>query len=49
MKRKPNGKPLRLFRVGGLWHWRVGRFGGSFYVARRHVMTYAETLNSYQP
>jgi hypothetical protein len=22
-------------RVGGLHHWRIGRFGGSFYVARK--------------
>ena len=22
-------------RVGGLYHWRVGRVGGSFYLARR--------------
>lgn len=22
-------------RVGGLWFWRVGRFGGSVYLARR--------------
>jgi hypothetical protein len=49
MKRKPNGKPLRLFRVGGLWHWRVGRFGGSFYMARPKVRTFADVLASYQP
>jgi len=22
-------------KVGGLWHWRIGRFGGCFYLARR--------------
>lgn len=40
-KVSPNGKPLRLFKVRGLWHWRVGRFGGTFYVARRAAMVAA--------
>jgi len=22
-------------KVGGLYHWRIGRLGGSFYLARR--------------
>ncbi len=22
-------------KVGGLYHWRVGRLGGSFYIAKR--------------
>lgn len=25
-------------KVGGLWHWRIGRFGGSFYVAKRETL-----------
>lgn len=24
-------------KVGGLYHWRVGRIGGSFYIARAKV------------
>lgn len=24
-----------IYRQGGLWHWRIGRFGGSLYLARR--------------
>jgi hypothetical protein len=26
---------MRLFKSGGIYFWRVGRFGGSFYVKRR--------------
>jgi hypothetical protein len=26
---------VTLRRVGGLWHWRIGRLGGSLYLARR--------------
>lgn len=26
-----NVRPLR--KVGGLWHWRLGRIGGSFYLS----------------
>lgn len=26
---------LRVNRVGGLLHWRAGRLGGSFYIAKR--------------
>jgi len=22
-------------KIGGLWHWRIGRIGGSFYIRRR--------------
>lgn len=36
-------------RVGGLTFWRIGRLGGSIYIARPKVRTYAETLASYQP
>jgi hypothetical protein len=28
-------RDLRWNRVGGLVHWRIGRLGGSFYLARR--------------
>lgn len=28
-------RPFASFRrVGGLYHWRIGRLGGSFYLAR---------------
>ncbi len=27
-------------RVGGIWFWKLGRFGGSFYVARRVPRTF---------
>lgn len=30
---------MTLRKVGGLWHWRIGRIGGSFYVARRRKVT----------
>lgn len=23
-------------KVGGLYHWKIGRFGGSFYMARAY-------------
>lgn len=26
---------LKFRKVGGLYHWRIGRLGGSFYVARK--------------
>jgi hypothetical protein len=26
---------LTIRKVGGLWHWRIGRLGGSIYFARR--------------
>jgi hypothetical protein len=26
---------MTYHKVGGLHHWRIGRFGGSFYVARK--------------
>lgn len=26
-----------LKRVGAIWHWRIGRLGGSVYLARRRV------------
>lgn len=26
---------FRFFKVGGLYHWRVGRVGGSFFVSRK--------------
>lgn len=26
-----------LKRVGAMWHWRIGRLGGSVYLARRKV------------
>jgi hypothetical protein len=33
---QPKREPfLHWHKVGGLRHWRVGRFGGSFYVARK--------------
>ena len=28
-------RALKFRKIGGLWHWRLGRLGGSFYVARR--------------
>lgn len=31
----PSFPRLRFNRVGGLLHWRFGRIGGSFYLARR--------------
>lgn len=40
---------MRLKRQGGLTFWRIGRLGGSIYIARKPVRTYAETLASYQP
>jgi hypothetical protein len=27
-------RPMPLRRIGGLYHWRIGRLGGSFYIAR---------------
>lgn len=27
--------PLTLRKVGGLWHWRLGRVGGSFYMSSK--------------
>lgn len=44
-----------LKRQGGLTFWRIGRLGGSIYIARRKpaprpdVRTYAATLASYRP
>lgn len=44
---------MRLMRHGGLVFWRIGRLGGSIYIARRKPvraadpMTYAATLASY--
>lgn len=26
---------FRFFKVGGLYHWRIGCVGGSFYVSRQ--------------
>lgn len=26
---------MKLFRVGGLYHWRIGRLGGCFYWKRK--------------
>lgn len=26
---------MAIRKVGGLWFWRIGRVGGSFYIARR--------------
>ena len=26
---------IGLRKVGGLWHWRIGRIGGSFYIRQR--------------
>ncbi len=46
---------MRLNHVGGLWHWRVGRLGGSCYVARkpaaaiRREPTYPALLAGYDP
>lgn len=31
-KRRP---PVSFRKVGGLYHWRIGSFGGSFYRSRR--------------
>jgi len=32
----PARKPwLTIRKVGGLLHWRIGRLGGSFYLAKR--------------
>ena len=33
---KPRKPWYKLQRVGGLLHWRIGRIGGSFYIARRN-------------
>jgi len=35
--REPIFNPMqgRWFRVGGLYHWRMWRVGGSFYIRRR--------------
>ncbi len=24
-------------KIGGLWHWRIGRIGGSFYISKKKV------------
>jgi len=29
-------------KIGGLHHWRIGRFGGSFYVSRRPARRMSE-------
>jgi hypothetical protein len=25
-----------IYKHGGMWFWRVGKLGGTFYVARKH-------------
>ena len=30
---------MKFQKVGGLYHWRVGRVGGSFYLAKRKPVT----------
>ena len=32
-------------KVGGLHHWRVGRLGGSFYIAKRRAPTTWDSAN----
>lgn len=39
---------MRLERHGGLTFWRIGRLGGSFYIARPKVRTYQQVLASYR-
>lgn len=35
---------VRLYRVGGLYHWRIGRIGGSIYVKRSTRVSRASRL-----
>ncbi len=38
----------RLFKIGGLWHWRFSRFGGSFYIRRQYQKTLTLTRSEYR-
>jgi hypothetical protein len=38
------GNTKRLHKVGGLYHWRIGRVGGSFYLAKRREPAKANLL-----
>lgn len=35
---------MKVRKVGGLWHWRIGRFGGSFYRAKPKAQIWADVL-----
>ena len=37
---------LTLKRVGSMWHWRIGRIGGSFYIAKRRTFRQPRTLRA---
>lgn len=34
-------------KVGGLYHWRIGRIGGSFYLAKPQPRTWARDTDRY--
>lgn len=37
----PSMPALSIRKVGGLWHWKCGRIGGSLYLAKRKLVVKA--------
>lgn len=35
---------MTIKRNGGLWFWRIGRIGGSFYIARKRQASHNEWI-----